>query len=145
MLSISRFALRPVLEWAAVGATLLSLVKFRAATVANLPIDGLNEHLRRDIGLLRHAAEAGDANDGEVRMYRYNGRERSVSYRLFSARGKADDGFVTRLTDVGLAWLERMRERRDLAELDDRMLRDIGLNRADVERETSQWFWQLRD
>jgi uncharacterized protein YjiS (DUF1127 family) len=32
-------------------------------------------------------------------------------------------------------------QRRQLAALDDRMLRDVGLNRVDVERETSRPFW----
>ena len=39
-------------------------------------------------------------------------------------------------------WNERGRQRRLLARLDDRMLRDIGLTRLDVEREVSKPFWR---
>jgi uncharacterized protein YjiS (DUF1127 family) len=39
------------------------------------------------------------------------------------------------------AWLDRHDERRALLELDDHMLDDIGLSRADVEREAKKPFW----
>jgi uncharacterized protein YjiS (DUF1127 family) len=39
------------------------------------------------------------------------------------------------------AWTERWRHRARLLELDDRMLRDVGLSRADVELEASKPFW----
>ena len=42
-----------------------------------------------------------------------------------------------------LTWAERARQRRQLAELDDYMLRDIGLTRADVAGETCKPFWRL--
>jgi uncharacterized protein YjiS (DUF1127 family) len=38
-------------------------------------------------------------------------------------------------------WQERARQRRHLQALDDRLLRDIGLSRADVEFETRKRFW----
>lgn len=38
-------------------------------------------------------------------------------------------------------WEERARQRRRLSELDDRLLRDIGLTRADVNREAGKPFW----
>jgi uncharacterized protein YjiS (DUF1127 family) len=41
-----------------------------------------------------------------------------------------------------LAWLERARQRRQLQQLGDHMLKDIGLSRADVEAETSKPFWR---
>jgi uncharacterized protein YjiS (DUF1127 family) len=37
--------------------------------------------------------------------------------------------------------LERQRQLRELAELDDHLLRDIGLSGADVKRACSQSFW----
>ena len=37
---------------------------------------------------------------------------------------------------------DRLRQRRALAALDDRLLQDIGLSRADVERECSRPFWR---
>ena len=40
------------------------------------------------------------------------------------------------------AWLRRSRTRNDLAELDERLLRDIGLTRSDVVAESTKHFWQ---
>lgn len=40
-------------------------------------------------------------------------------------------------------WRARMRERTTLAGLDEHMLKDIGMTRADVTYETSKHFWQL--
>jgi uncharacterized protein YjiS (DUF1127 family) len=39
-------------------------------------------------------------------------------------------------------WLARSRSRNALAELDEFMLKDIGLTRADVVMETRKSFWQ---
>jgi uncharacterized protein YjiS (DUF1127 family) len=44
---------------------------------------------------------------------------------------------------VVLSWQERARQRRTLASLDDRLLRDIGIGRADVDRELRKQFWQI--
>jgi uncharacterized protein YjiS (DUF1127 family) len=41
-----------------------------------------------------------------------------------------------------LSWLERVHQRRQLAQLSDHMLKDIGLTRVDVEAELSKPFWQ---
>jgi uncharacterized protein YjiS (DUF1127 family) len=43
---------------------------------------------------------------------------------------------------LAYGWQLRGQQRRALARLDDRMLRDIGLSRADVEGEVSKPFWQ---
>ena len=40
-------------------------------------------------------------------------------------------------------WLDRHNQRRSLLELDDHILHDIGLSRADVAAESRKWFWQL--
>lgn len=40
-------------------------------------------------------------------------------------------------------WPERLRQRQRLAELTDAQLRDVGLSRADVRRETEKPFWRL--
>jgi uncharacterized protein YjiS (DUF1127 family) len=48
---------------------------------------------------------------------------------------------VAPLLDLLSIWLERARERRQLCALDDQMLKDIGLSRADVELETQKYFW----
>ncbi len=39
-------------------------------------------------------------------------------------------------------WWQRQRERTRLAQLDDRMLKDIGLVRGDVDSEINKGFWQ---
>jgi uncharacterized protein YjiS (DUF1127 family) len=47
-------------------------------------------------------------------------------------------GFV----DQVLAWQERARQRQMLASFDERQLRDVGLTRADVDRESEKPFWR---
>jgi uncharacterized protein YjiS (DUF1127 family) len=39
-------------------------------------------------------------------------------------------------------WRERARQRRALRQLDDYMLRDLGLTRLDVDREAARPFWE---
>lgn len=39
-------------------------------------------------------------------------------------------------------WLERMRDRRRIADLDEHMLRDIGLSRSEAEDLASTPFWR---
>ena len=46
------------------------------------------------------------------------------------------------LVEAVLAWLDRVRQRRDLSELSDHMLKDIGLSRSDVEAEVAKPFWR---
>ena len=47
-----------------------------------------------------------------------------------------------RVAERGLIWLERARQRRQLRELSDHMLRDIGLTRADAWAESEKPFWR---
>ncbi len=64
-----------------------------------------------------------------------------------AARGAAPDrlGPAAPITmsalDLLSTWFERARQRRHLHALDDRMLKDIGLTRADVEFEVQKHFW----
>jgi uncharacterized protein YjiS (DUF1127 family) len=46
-----------------------------------------------------------------------------------------------RVLATAFEWYERARQRRELYALDERMLKDIGLTRVDVEREASKHFW----
>lgn len=41
-----------------------------------------------------------------------------------------------------LAWRERARSRHQLAGMDDRLLRDIGVDRATAHAESDKGFWQ---
>ena len=50
--------------------------------------------------------------------------------------------FLTSLADCLSAAIERHKSRRMLAALDDRMLADIGLSRADADNEATQPFWR---
>lgn len=43
--------------------------------------------------------------------------------------------------ETALGWYDRQRERRQLAGLDERMLKDIGISRDLVEAETRKPFW----
>lgn len=49
---------------------------------------------------------------------------------------------LARGLDLFQRWEERRRERRHLARLDDRLLRDIGLSAADVQSEIDKPFWR---
>jgi uncharacterized protein YjiS (DUF1127 family) len=53
----------------------------------------------------------------------------------------AQDFFI-RFFDLLAAWQDRAVERRRLAGLDDRMLRDIGLDRAAAMNEVAKPFWR---
>jgi len=51
------------------------------------------------------------------------------------------DCLISSVGMVGI-WRQRLRQRKQLASLDDRLLRDVGLTRADVARETAKPFWR---
>lgn len=51
-------------------------------------------------------------------------------------------GFLAAIASAYSTWHERSIQRRALARLDDRMLRDIGISRSDVEQEVEKPFWQ---
>ncbi len=51
-------------------------------------------------------------------------------------------GAARRVLESLFVWQERARQRHALAELDERLLKDIGLSRADVAREVSKPFWR---
>ncbi|HUL06639.1 MAG TPA: DUF1127 domain-containing protein [Candidatus Acidoferrum sp.] len=51
-------------------------------------------------------------------------------------------GLIRGAIETALLWCRRGRDRRDLASLNDRMLLDMGVTRADVEREYRKPFWR---
>lgn len=59
-----------------------------------------------------------------------------------SALGTADRA-LTKVADGVANWSQRVVDRRALRALDDHILHDIGLSRADVEREAGKRFWQV--
>lgn len=75
-------------------------------------------------------------------MYRYTTSDKSGSIQTRPARRQVKAGLVARTVDLLLIWSDRMRQRRHLAELDDRLLQDIGVSRADIEGEISRPFWR---
>jgi uncharacterized protein YjiS (DUF1127 family) len=58
--------------------------------------------------------------------------------------GRVAAGFI-RIVMMALELSDTARQRRRLLELDDHLLKDIGLSRADVELEYSKSFWSLTD
>lgn len=52
------------------------------------------------------------------------------------------DRAAIRSVDLICDWRARAAERHTLRSLDDRMLKDVGLSRADLERELHKSFWQ---
>ena len=53
----------------------------------------------------------------------------------------SDRNIITHLILKLLRWLELVEQRRRLLQLGDRMLKDIGVSRADAERESQRPFW----
>jgi len=73
-----------------------------------------------------------------------------MKYNTFSSpingltRGFAGEvaAVVDRVLEAPFVWAERAAERRHLAELDDHLLRDIGLNRAELDAASTKPFWR---
>lgn len=56
--------------------------------------------------------------------------------------GARNAGLLTALTGTVALWCRRLRERQQLAALEPRMLRDIGLNEATRLNECDKPFWR---
>ncbi len=52
------------------------------------------------------------------------------------------EGFAAKITQSVNLWVRRSQERRLLAQMNLRMLDDIGLTVAEVDKETAKFFWQ---
>jgi len=59
----------------------------------------------------------------------------------FRRRMSPSEIFFT-LVQALLKWHQRSADRRRIAELDEHLLRDIGLTRDEVNREAKRYFWQ---
>jgi uncharacterized protein YjiS (DUF1127 family) len=67
------------------------------------------------------------------------------NYATCVAPGTAEPNrfsLLSRLADLARTWLERHRSRRALAELDERLMRDIGLSRSEAMNESVIPFWK---
>ena len=51
-------------------------------------------------------------------------------------------GTYTAFNQILAGWRRRARERRELATLDSRTIRDLGLSRSDVQFEVNKPFWR---
>jgi uncharacterized protein YjiS (DUF1127 family) len=72
--------------------------------------------------------------------------ERRTAEPSESSANRITDGslpsWLLRLADKLQLWRERHRQRRSLARLSDHMLKDLGLSRGEVWRESGKNFWE---
>jgi uncharacterized protein YjiS (DUF1127 family) len=54
----------------------------------------------------------------------------------------AGQAMLSGLAGLIVVWLNRRQGRRDLSELDDRLLADVGISREDAVREAGKPFWR---
>lgn len=69
------------------------------------------------------------------------GIRKSVPHGADISLGNLNRLLVTAF-DTLLDWQDRARQRHRLGEMDDHLLRDIGLSRADLEQEVAKPFWR---
>lgn len=71
---------------------------------------------------------------------KYATRSATALDRLPAALSARTFAVLKSMVAAALAWQDRARDRRALAELDDRTLADVGLTRADVARHLARPF-----
>ena len=76
-----------------------------------------------------------DFDDGDI-----SGRSTAAVAGVHGLLGTK--GFFVQILDALGAWQERASARRALARLDDRMLSDIGVDRATADDEINKPFWR---
>ncbi len=65
----------------------------------------------------------------------------AISEGLYSLVRRIEEA-SNKVSKVLKVWSARSTDRRQLAMMNERMLTDIGLNRADVAAEVNKYFWQ---
>jgi len=65
----------------------------------------------------------------------------AISEGTYSLVRRIEEALKEASLTIG-TWASRSKDRRQLAEMSDRMLTDIGLNRVDIEIEINKYFWQ---
>jgi uncharacterized protein YjiS (DUF1127 family) len=76
-------------------------------------------------------------SDGRSAM----GQAHVLPHRAAGIIGAAIVAGLAGATGLVLTWIDRYRQRRMLSSLSDHMLKDIGVTRADVDREAGKRFW----
>ena len=65
----------------------------------------------------------------------------AISEALYSAV-RSIEGAAAKVSSTLKIWASRVEDRRQLAQMNDRMLADIGLSRSDIAIEVNKFFWQ---
>ena len=65
----------------------------------------------------------------------------AISEGTYSLVRRIEDALKKLSMTIG-TWSTRSTDRRQLAQMSDRMLTDIGLNRVDIAIEVNKFFWQ---
>lgn len=77
--------------------------------------------------------------DGREQLRAEAERQRRIAIRAFWRwLGRR----IIHILDLPGIWIERSRSRAEMGRLDDRLLRDMGITRLDVEREIRKPFWR---
>lgn len=75
-------------------------------------------------------------------MITYTIGESHTDYRAGRASAASSEGLFSRLWISAYRAYTRVNSRRQMRFLPDELLKDVGLSRADVEREASKPFWR---
>jgi uncharacterized protein YjiS (DUF1127 family) len=102
--------------------------------------------IRQALGTSQHERVVGGQSlkviTGAREMYRGHSYAQADVKTVHATHARRSIGGEQHVWDrVFKTWLERSNQRRTLAELDDRMLRDIGVTRSQVQHEIAKPFW----
>ena len=134
--------LGPMHESRDVGQSLLGLAGGKQLKQKSHPCEISEKRKGPKVASLKGSTEVPllfRTEDTDMSNSSYNAASEAGLYgREFS---RALQRLATQVFTTLLEWEERTRQRRQLSELDTRMLKDIGLTQADVSREVEKPFW----